>query len=135
MYNGQSAYREQRLARMRALRESGRDPYGAAFARSGRLAEVRAAFEEGGDVRIAGRLAAVRDMGKSVFADLADATGKFQVYAQKNVLGEEAFAAFKLLDPGDIIGVRGSLFTTRQGEPTVKAASWMMLSKSLRPPP
>ena len=131
----ENEYREQRLAKMARLQEMGYDPFGRAFERDGRLAEVRASFEEEGRVRIAGRLTTIRDMGKSAFADLRDGTDRFQVYAQKNALGEDAYAAFKLLDLGDIIGVEGTLFTTRTGEQTVKAESWTLLSKSLLPLP
>jgi lysyl-tRNA synthetase class 2 len=74
-------------------------------------------------------------MGKSLFADIHDGSDRIQIYAQKNVLGEEGYAAFKLLDVGDIIGVNGSLFTTRTGEVTVKVGGWDLLCKSLLPLP
>ncbi len=126
---------EQRLKNMEALREMGYRPFGRAFARSGRLADVVAAFEEGKPVRVAGRLTTSRDMGKSLFADLRDASERLQVYAMKNHLGEESYAAFKRLDLGDHIGVEGTLFTTRTGEKTVKIDRWELLSKALLPLP
>ncbi|MBU0677453.1 MAG: lysine--tRNA ligase [Verrucomicrobia bacterium] len=131
----QNEYRAQRLENLEKLKEAGYSPFGAAFERTGDLGAIRAEFEEGKTVRIAGRLVAIRDMGKSIFAHLQDSSGRFQVYAQKNALGDEAFAAFKLLDLGDTIGVEGELFTTRTEEPTAKAASWTLLSKALLPLP
>jgi lysyl-tRNA synthetase class 2 len=126
---------EQRKANMRALAEKGYAPFGRAFRRTGRLAEIRAAFEENKPVAVAGRLMTNRDMGKSVFADLRDGSDRFQIYAQKNALGDAAFEAFKLLDLGDHIGVEGTLFTTRTGELTVKVERWTLLSKALLPIP
>ena len=128
-------YVQQRKANLEALVARGHLPFGRAFQRTGRLAEVRAAFEENKAVRVAGRITTSRDMGKSIFADLRDGSDRFQVYAQKNSLGDEAFEAFKLLDLGDHIGVEGSLFTTRTGEQTIKIEKWTLLSKALLPLP
>ena len=128
-------YRQQRLANMEELRKLGHKPFGQAFARTGRLAEVRAGFQEGGRASIAGRLMTIRNMGKSTFADLGDGTGRLQIYAGKNQLGEEAYAAFKLLDLGDFIGVEGALFTTRTGEQTLSVERWKLLSKAVLPLP
>jgi len=128
-------YVEQRRANMKALAEKGYSAFGGAFKRSGRLAEIRAAFEDNKAVRMAGRLTTNRDMGKSIFADLRDGSDRFQIYAQKNTLGEAAFDAFKLLDLGDHVGVEGILFTTRTGEQTLKVERWTLLSKALLPLP
>ena len=128
-------FRNQRLAHLEALKAAGHRPYGRAFERTGSLAEVRAGFAEGRPVRIAGRLVAVREMGKSIFAHVQDGTGRFQIYAQKNALGDEAFAAFRALDLGDFLGAEGELFTTRTGEPSVKVLRWGLLSKALHPLP
>ncbi len=128
-------YREQRVANMNALKEMGYEPFGHAFARTARLAEIRAAFEEEKPVSAAGRLTTIRDMGKSIFADINDGSDRFQIYVQKKALGEDAFKAFKLLDIGDHIGVEGEQFITRTGEPTIKVASWTLLSKALLPLP
>ena len=127
----QNEIRAQRLANMRRLAELGYTPYGQAFRRTARLAETRAAFQENAPAALAGRLVLVRDMGKSIFADLRDGTDRFQIYAQKNAIGDAAFEAFKLLDVGDHIGVEGTLFTTRTGELTLKIERWTMLSKAL----
>lgn len=128
-------YRQQRIVNMHKLEEMGYKPYGSSFHRSGSLAETRAAFEEGKKVSVAGRLMTIRDMGKSIFADIRDGSDRFQVYAQAKQLGEKAFEAFKYLDMGDIIGVEGSLFKTRTDEFTIKIESWTILSKSLLPLP
>ncbi len=84
---------------------------------------------------LAGRVMTMRLMGKSIFADLRDETGRMQLYAQKNVLGEEAFAAFKALDLGDWVSVRGQIFKTRAGEVTLRVQSFDLQSKALRPMP
>ncbi len=131
----QNEYREQRIANMHALEEMGYSPFGHAFTRTGRLAEIRNDFEEEKEVSAAGRLMTIRDMGKSIFADIRDGSDRFQIYVQKNKLGDDAFAAFKLLDVGDYIGVKGTLFTTRTGEFTIKVAEWDLLSKALLPLP
>ena len=128
-------FRNQRLAHLEALKAAGHRPFGRAFERTGPLAEIRAGFAEGRTVRIAGRLVAVREMGKSIFAHVQDGTDKFQIYVQKNALGDEAFAAFRALDLGDFLGAEGELFTTRTGEPSVKVLRWELLSKALHPLP
>ena len=74
-------------------------------------------------------------MGKSMFIDIRDQSGRIQVYAQKNILGDEQFHIFQHLDLADFIGVTGTLFTTKTGEISVKLASFVILAKSLRPPP
>jgi lysyl-tRNA synthetase, class II len=127
--------RAQRLANLESLREAGYPPYGSAYERDGDLAAAVAGFEEGRRIRIAGRLVSRREMGKSIFAHVQDATGRLQVYVKKNEIGEESFQAFRTLDLGDILGLEGDLFVTRTGEQTVKAAQWTLLSKSLQPLP
>ena len=128
-------FRNQRLANLAALKAAGHRPYGRSFERTGSLADVRAGFAEGRAVRIAGRLVAVREMGKSIFAHVQDGSDKFQIYVQKNALGEDSFAAFRRLDLGDFLGAEGELFTTRMGEQTVKVLRWELLSKALHPLP
>ena len=128
-------FRNQRLAHLETLKAAGHRPFGRAFARTGSLADVRTAFAEGKSVQIAGRVVAVREMGKSVFAHVQDGTDKFQIYVQKSALGDDSFAAFKAVDLGDFIGVEGELFTTRTGEQSVKVLKWELLSKALHPLP
>jgi lysyl-tRNA synthetase class 2 len=120
---------------MKSLEAKGYRPFGHAFARTGCMADLHAGFQEGRVVSAAGRLTAIRRMGKSTFADLRDGTGRLQIYVQKDHVGDGAFEAFGWLDIGDHIGVEGSLFTTRMGEQTVKVNRWTMLSKALQPLP
>lgn len=126
------AYREQRLENMRQLEALGHKPFGRAWPRSGRLAEIRETFVAEKSVTAAGRLRTIRGMGKAIFADLNDGSGRFQIFIKQNALGDEAFNAFKLLDLGDQIGVEGKLFVTRMGEQTILVERWVLLSKALR---
>ncbi len=128
-------YRAVRLEHLRELTARGQAPFGRAFARDGRLAEIRATFADGRAVRIAGRLVARRDMGKTVFGHLHDATGRLQIYLRRDDLGEASFDAFSRVDLGDHLGIEGECFTTRTGEPTVRARSWTLLGKALQVPP
>jgi lysyl-tRNA synthetase class 2 len=74
-------------------------------------------------------------MGKSMFLDIRDQSGRMQIYAQKNVLGDEQFAIFQHLDLADFIGVKGTQFTTKTNEISVKVTGFTILAKALRPPP
>jgi lysyl-tRNA synthetase class 2 len=124
-----------RHGKLEALRALGVAPFGGAFETSGSVAEVVGKFREGETLRVAGRITAHRDMGKSHFLDLRDSTGRIQIYVQAKELGEELFEAFKLLDLGDFVGVEGTCFVTKTGEPTLKAHKLQVLGKSLRPLP
>ena len=126
---------EQRKAKLDALRSRGIDPFKNKFVPSENCAEARAHYAEGREVALAGRITAHRDMGKSQFIDIKDQSGRLQVYAQKQALGDEQFEIFKHLDLGDFIGVRGTMFTTKTGEISIKLASFVILTKALRPPP
>lgn len=126
---------DQRKAKLASLRSRGVDPFQNKFTPSEPVAQARAQFTEGREVALAGRITAHRDMGKSMFLDIKDGSGRIQIYAQKNALGEEAFETFKHLDLGDFLGVRGSLFTTKTGEISVKLASFIVLAKAIRPMP
>ena len=125
----------QRREKLKALRARGIEPFGHAFDITGSIGEVREKFKEGESFRAAGRITAHRDMGKSHFVDLRDATGRIQIYLHEKEIGAEAMEIFKLLDLGDFIGVEGTCFLTKTGEPTLKAHKLQVLSKSLRPPP
>ena len=98
------------------------------------IKEILDAFEEEKEVSVAGRLITKREHGKSGFAHIGDYTGKLQIYAQANTLGE-VYQLFKEMDVGDIIGVKGKLFTTRTGESTVLVSELKLLSKALQPLP
>ncbi|MSS99773.1 MAG: lysine--tRNA ligase [Pedosphaera sp.] len=131
---------EQRKSKLAALRAKGINPFMNKFTPDIACGDARARFEagtlaEGAPVAIAGRLTAHRDMGKSQFVDLKDQSGRVQVYAQKQALGDESFDIFSHLDLGDFIGAKGTMFRTRTGEPSVKLESFTVLAKALRPPP
>ncbi len=126
---------EQRRAKLAALRAKGIDPFKSKFTPKQTCAEARADYLEGRAVSVAGRVTAHRDMGKSMFIDVRDQTGRLQAYAQKNVLGDQQFDVFRHLDLGDIIGATGSLFTTKTGEISIRLTSFVILAKALRPPP
>ncbi|MCX7886194.1 MAG: lysine--tRNA ligase [Verrucomicrobiae bacterium] len=125
-----------RLEKRAKLMQRGIDPYGGRFDVGESIAEARKLAQTDREVRLAGRVMSHRDMGRSMFCDLKDSTGRIQIYAQKNVLGEEQFDVFKhYVDIGDIIGVCGRLFTTHAGELTVRVESFVLLSKAIRPLP
>lgn len=126
------AVRREKLARLRDL---GLDPFGKAFPTTTTPGELKRDFANELPVTIAGRLLAIRDMGKSVFATLGDAHGRIQIYLNQKELSETAWQAYQCLDLGDWIGVTGETFTTGKGEPSVKVAELTVLSKSLRPMP
>src|SRR6478752_6271894 len=126
---------EQRKAKLAALRGKGIDPFKNKFVPTEKCAEARANYLEGREVSIAGRVTAHRDMGKSMFIDVRDQSGRLQAYAQKNVLGDAQFDVFRHLDLGDFIGAKGTLFTTKTGEISVRLSSFVILAKALRPPP
>ena len=126
----------QRLEKVERLREAGTQPYRNKYERTHSTTDIAAAAdslcEAGTEVSVAGRITALRRMGKAAFLDLRDGAGKVQVYVKKGLVSETDFENFKLLDLGDIIGVRGTMFKTHTGELTVQAASIEPLSKSLR---
>jgi lysyl-tRNA synthetase class 2 len=131
-----------RRRKLEALREDGVEPFPHAYAGVRPIAEVKApheqlpAGEETEDrVRVAGRLAARRGQGKAAFLDLVDRTGRLQLHARVDVLGEASLERLLSLDLGDLIGADGTLFVTRRGELSLKLEDWVLLAKSLRPPP
>ncbi len=126
---------EQRKAKLAALRQQGIDPFKNKFTPTESCADARKNYSEGREVAVAGRITAHRDMGKSMFIDVRDQSGRIQVYAQKNVLGDEQWNIFTHLDLGDFVGVRGTLFTTKTNERSVKITGIVILAKALRPPP
>ncbi|MEI9961172.1 MAG: amino acid--tRNA ligase-related protein [Limisphaerales bacterium] len=148
---------EQRKAKLAALRAKGIDPFQNKFTPGIGAGEARAKFEAGelaehAKVAVAGRITAHREMGKSMFIDVRDQSGRIQCYAQKNTLGDEQWNIFTHLDLGDFIGVTGTLFRTKTGEISVKIGGvaaapsqpsgdgaspppFVILAKALRPPP
>ncbi|MCH7810522.1 MAG: lysine--tRNA ligase, partial [Chloroflexi bacterium] len=128
------ALRKEKLER---LRSRGIDPYPHRFSRSHTAAEAAALAPEDGagpEATVAGRVTAMRDMGKAMFIDLRDGSGRIQAYFKQGKIGDEAFALLKEIDLGDFVGVSGPLFRTRTKEPTVEAHNLTVLAKALRPP-
>ncbi len=127
-----------RRKKLERLRDAGIDPYSRGFKPTHSTAQARALLGEGDrtdPVQVAGRLMVKRLHGGSAFADLQDGAGRIQIFASRDILGPEAFERFADLDPGDVIGVKGPMFRTRRGEPTVEVHSFQLLTKALRPLP
>lgn len=91
--------------------------------------------QNGGSYRVAGRIMSMRKFGKAAFFHIQDESGRIQIYARRDLLGDESFKLFKKWDVGDIVGVQGKLFKTKTGELSVEASSLHMITKSLRPLP
>ena len=127
-----------RRNKLKELQDAGEDPFQLTkYHVSHRSAAIVGGFEEmeGQTVSVAGRIMSKRGMGKAVFCDLQDNDGKIQLYVRIDEMGEDAFAKFKKLDIGDIVGVEGEVFRTKRGEISVKAHRVTLLSKSLLPLP
>ena len=127
-----------RRAKLAALQEAGNDPFQLTkYAVTATSAAILADFEgyEGKTVSLGGRMMSRRVMGKASFLHLADSEGKIQCYVTRDDLGEEAYAAFKKYDVGDILGLSGFVFRTRTGEISVHVQSLTLLAKSLLPLP
>ena len=138
---GRAEHRGQRVRKLTMLREMRIDPYPARVKRTHTAKEAIEAFEakaegEEIEVTVAGRISAIRVMGKSTFSHIADGTGRIQIYLRLDEIGEEKYELFRrTLDLGDFISVSGRLFRTRTGELTVEASKVKLLAKALRPPP
>jgi len=135
----------QRRLKLQTLRSQGIEPYQSRFDRTHSAAEAIALFEQveksgGAEARsdrvaLAGRLVAIRVMGKATFAHLQDFSGRIQLLAKVDKLGPEPYRRFTDLDLGDVVGVHGTLFRTKRGEITCEIADFVLLAKSLRPLP
>jgi lysyl-tRNA synthetase, class II len=133
---------DDRRAKLERLREQGIDPFPHEFDGVVAISEIHAAHdslepgkETDAEYRIAGRITGRRGHGGAAFLDVVDRSGKLQVHAQRDVLGEEAFDTLTHLDLGDLVGVDGTVFKSRRGELTLRATAWTLLAKSLRAPP
>ncbi len=127
-----------RREKLEALVAAGINPFAYGYERShgcGEAAGLLGEAAEGPVVRVAGRIVAWRGHGKTIFAHLADGSGRIQLYFRKDQLGDERFALLAHFDLGDIVGVHGPLFRTKTGEVTVRVDEFTMLAKSLRPLP
>ena len=134
---------QQRLEKLDRVRERGITPYPNSYHRSHstqeavvRLEQIEKGLTDGEGVSVAGRITAIRRMGKNAFMDIHDGSGKIQLFFQSvNKLDEASLELFKDLDIGDIVGVEGNLLRTKSGEPTIQASGFTLLAKSLRPLP
>jgi lysyl-tRNA synthetase class 2 len=131
----------ERSQKVEDLRAAGIEPFPPAFPGPTPIAEVLSRYEklepgeEASDAyRLAGRLSARRGHGKAAFLDLVDRSGRIQLHARKDVLGD-SYERLLDLDLGDLIGIEGAPFRTRRGELSLRIDSWTLLAKSLRPPP
>jgi len=123
---------KERLDKIQALKAKGVVLYSDDFKSDRQIGPLTQNFQDGKSVKVAGRMMTRRVMGKSIFADLKDDSGKIQIYLKKNDTGEESFDFFKLLDIGDVLGVEGSLFITKMGEKTINVSRFVLLSKIVR---
>ncbi|MDD3920282.1 MAG: lysine--tRNA ligase [Eubacteriales bacterium] len=127
-----------RRDKLSALQSAGRDPFTiVTYTQTHHSVDVVNGFDslENQEVSIAGRIMSKRIMGKASFAHLLDGKGEIQFYVRRDDIGEEAYADFKAMDIGDIVGIKGIVFKTRTGEVSVHASEVTLLSKSLRPLP
>jgi len=126
-----------RLEKLRELCDRGIRPYGGRFNVTATAEDITGDFDRqnGRSVTLAGRITARRSHGKAGFADLLDGTGRIQLYARRDDVGEDVYWLFDHLDIGDIVGVTGTVFRTRKGEISVALTDLVMLAKSLRPWP
>ncbi len=127
---------KRRREELEQLKELGFEPFSYSFNVDSNSKEIQKNYKEDEkvNVKIAGRLMAIRRMGKASFAHLQDDEGKIQIYLRKDDIGD-SYNAFKLLDIGDIIGVEGFIFKTKTGQISVHVTKLQLLSKSLRPIP
>ena len=135
-----------RREKMKELQEQGIDPFGKRFERSHSSNELLEAYdqfskeelaekEEETSISFAGRIMTKRGKGKAGFAHVQDLNGQIQIYVRKDSVGEEQYELFKNADIGDIVGIEGVMFKTKVGELSIKATSFTLLSKALRPLP
>ena len=133
---------EQRRRKLAALRDEGVEPFPHSFGGVQPIASVVAPWvelpageESGARARVAGRLAARRGQGRAAFLDVVDRSGRIQLHARADVLGQESLDRLVGLDLGDLLGADGTIFRTRRGELSLAVDDWTLLAKSLRPPP
>ncbi len=127
-----------RMEKLDQLRDLGVEPYAYSYDVTHYAKDINQNYEkyaETVDVKLAGRLMAIRRMGKASFAHIQDTTDRIQIYVKIDNIGEQMYEAFKLLDIGDIIGVTGKVMKTRTGEITIFTEELSVLAKSIRPIP
>ncbi|MGN6377961.1 MAG: lysine--tRNA ligase [Gaiellales bacterium] len=138
----ESEIRAARLAKLEAMRAAGIDPYPPRAVEREQIAAVRerhesleAGADSGRQARLAGRITGRRDLGKAMFLDLVDGSGRIQLHAAVDVLGDAQYAGLADTDLGDVVAVHGEVFRSRRGELSVRVAEWRLLAKCLRPLP
>tara|TARA_A100001011_G_scaffold241370_1_gene249398 strand:- start:6935 stop:8428 length:1494 start_codon:yes stop_codon:yes gene_type:complete len=126
-----------RVEKLDALREAGINPYPVKFDPSHSSAFIKSNYNEieGKTVKIAGRIMALRKMGKASFSQIMDSEGRIQFFIRRDDVGDESYSCFKLLDIGDYVGVEGFVFTTKTGEISIHTSALSVLAKSIRPLP
>ncbi len=128
-----------RLEKLQRIKDQGINPYPARYQRNHTTQEAVALYSENEDnpetVKVAGRITAMRIMGKASFMDIRDASGRIQVYFKKDTLGEDRYDFLQNLDIGDFLGVEGTLFKTRTEEITIQVSQFTFLSKAMQPLP
>src|SRR6056297_2572216 len=127
----------QRREKLSQLREEREKAFAEKYDVTHHAAEVESNFEEleEKEVKLAGRLMAIRTHGKASFADLMDMSGKVQLYVKQNNIGEDRYEFFQDLDLGDLVGITGTVFKTNRGQVSIRVSSFELLTKSLRPLP
>ncbi|MFW5736110.1 MAG: lysine--tRNA ligase [Halanaerobium sp.] len=127
----------QRREKLSELREEREKAFAEKYEVTHHAAEVEDNFEEleEKEVKLAGRLMAIRTHGKASFADLMDMSGKVQLYIKQNNIGEDRYEFFQDLDLGDLVGITGTVFKTNRGQISIRVSSFKLLTKSLRPLP
>ncbi len=135
-------YQEQRMKKLRELRERGIEVYPYSYERTDVAADLLKRYEklkkgekDNKNVSVAGRIMTYRPMGKAGFAHLQDQSGRIQIYVREDVIREEQYTVFQKLDLGDIIGVKGHMFRTKLGEVSIWVEELTLLTKSLLPLP
>ncbi|MEO8514809.1 MAG: lysine--tRNA ligase [Ignavibacteria bacterium] len=135
-----------RIAALEEIKKLGVNPYPHRFDVTANSGEILSSFKDPADeaeteanklkiISAAGRIMAIRKMGKASFFQIKDGTGKIQVYIRQNDVGEQLYKVFKLLDIGDIIGVNGFVFRTKMGEVSIHTTSFELLTKTIQPLP
>ena len=127
--------RKVRREKLANLMEAGENPYEiVTYDQTEHTQQIKDNYDfyEGRDVSIAGRLMSKRVMGKASFGNVQDRDGNIQIYVSRDDLGDEEYKKFKKLDVGDIVGIKGTVFTTKMGEKSVHSKSVTLLSKSLQ---
>ena len=134
--HGFEKLRAVRLQKMKGLRAGGMNPYPYRFERTHTVVQCHESEKELSEgatpVALAGRAMSIRGHGKTLFGHIDDPTGRLQIYVRRDDIGEDVYKLFKLVEVGDIIGVKGTLFRTRTDELTVRVESFDVLAKAVR---